>query len=80
MEINGVMENKHPLTVFREQRDLTQDELAALIGVKAPAVCKWEKGRVSYGKVLDVERVTGIPRHELRPDIYPDPALQAVGT
>jgi DNA-binding transcriptional regulator YdaS (Cro superfamily) len=24
-------------------------------------------------RVLDIERVTGIPRHELRPDLYPPP-------
>jgi DNA-binding transcriptional regulator YdaS (Cro superfamily) len=26
---------------------------------------------VPVARVLDVERITGITRHELRPDIYP---------
>jgi hypothetical protein len=26
--------------------------------------------------VLEVERITGIPRHELRPDLYPSPTQE----
>lgn len=43
--------------------------LAQALGVSAQAVSQWEK--VPTLRVLDVERLTGIPRHELRPDIYP---------
>jgi DNA-binding transcriptional regulator YdaS (Cro superfamily) len=32
------------------------------------AVCKWR--RVPGTRCLDVERVTGVPRYRLRPDIY----------
>lgn len=35
------------------------------------AVVQWKQ--VPVLRVLEVERVTGIPRHELRPDIYPVP-------
>ena len=31
------------------------------------------RGHVSAGRVLEIERRTGIPRHALRPDIYPRP-------
>lgn len=34
------------------------------------AISQWRQ--VPAGRVLDVERVTGVPRHELRPDIYPE--------
>lgn len=38
-------------------------------------ITRWERGRVPAERVLDVERVTGVPRHELRPDLYPAPTL-----
>ena len=40
------------------------------MGVSAAAVSKWR--RVPAERVIAVERITGIPRRELRPDIYPD--------
>jgi DNA-binding transcriptional regulator YdaS (Cro superfamily) len=28
-------------------------------------------GRVPAERVLDIEKLTGVPRHDLRPDLYP---------
>ena len=53
----------------------TSNEFAALLGVKPQAVSQWD--RVPPLRVLDVERISGVPRHELRPDIYPPPAQGA---
>ena len=44
-------------------------ELARALGVRHPALYQWT--RVPAERVADVERITGIPRHELRPDLYP---------
>jgi DNA-binding transcriptional regulator YdaS (Cro superfamily) len=43
--------------------------LANALGITLQAVWAWK--RVPHLRVLDVERITGIPRHELRPDLYP---------
>lgn len=48
--------------------------LASQIGVTFSAVQQWAAAdRVPPKRVLDVERITGVHRHHLNPDIYPDP-------
>ena len=42
--------------------------LARELGIKHTAIYSWS--RVPAGRVLEVERITGISRHELRPDIF----------
>jgi DNA-binding transcriptional regulator YdaS (Cro superfamily) len=43
--------------------------LAALLGISRPAVAQWEVCPAL--RVLQVEALTGISRHQLRPDLYP---------
>ena len=43
--------------------------LAKELGIKPQAVSQWDE--VPPLRVIAVERVTGVPRHELRPDLYP---------
>ncbi len=54
-----------------------QTQLARLLGVKQAHVWHWLKkaGRVPGEHVLAIEKATGgeITRHQLRPDLYPDP-------
>lgn len=50
---------------------------ASALGIGNPSVvANWRtRGRVPAEKVLEVERLTAISRHELRPDIFgPAPA------
>lgn len=50
----------------------SQARLAVAIGTNQQTIGKWlKKGRLPAEYVLPVERVTGIARHELRPDLYP---------
>ena len=42
--------------------------LARELGMSAAAV--WEWRRVPYDRILQVEAVTGVPREELRPELY----------
>jgi DNA-binding transcriptional regulator YdaS (Cro superfamily) len=46
--------------------------LAAGLGIKAPSIYNWK--RIPSERVLGVEKLTGIPRTELRPDLYPSEA------
>jgi DNA-binding transcriptional regulator YdaS (Cro superfamily) len=59
------------LRQYRKGAQVSQEGLASIFGVKKSTVCKWERRRVPAERVLDVERVTGISRHDLRPDLYP---------
>jgi DNA-binding transcriptional regulator YdaS (Cro superfamily) len=44
-------------------------ELARLLGISHQAIAHWR--RVPAERVLIIERLTGVTRHALRPDIYP---------
>src|ERR1041384_2921342 len=43
-------------------------ELARRVGISQPSVSNWDK--VPAERVLAVESVTGVPRAQLRPDLY----------
>jgi hypothetical protein len=53
---------------IRQERGLAV-EIARGCGITREAVWLWR--RVPSERVLIVERVTGIPRHLIRPDLYP---------
>lgn len=44
-------------------------DVARGVGVNKATVTRWAQRGVPYERVVEVERVTGIPRHELRPDL-----------
>jgi DNA-binding transcriptional regulator YdaS (Cro superfamily) len=46
-----------------------QAEFARRMGITTQAVSQWDE--VPPLRVLAVERLSGVPRHELRPDLYP---------
>lgn len=62
----------HKLTEYFDRERGRRVALAAALKINPGAISQWEK--VPAERVLDVERVTGIPRHELRPDLYPEAA------
>jgi DNA-binding transcriptional regulator YdaS (Cro superfamily) len=52
-----------------------QNRLAKLINVTQSQVWYWlmrSKKGVPAERVIDIERETGVPRSELRPDLYPE--------
>lgn len=42
--------------------------LSRKIGISSQAISQWD--RIPATRVLEVERITGVSRHALRPDIY----------
>lgn len=64
------MEQTHLQKLLRE-KNLKLADLARAFGVEKSSVTWWSKNKIPAERVLEVERVTGIDRHLLRPDIYP---------
>lgn len=69
--MDTVLMSASPLTRYRIERNLTLEQAAAQLGVQKAAVWKWERHGVPVKRVLHVESVTGISRHELCPRFYP---------
>lgn len=53
-----------------------QAEIARALGITRGAVAKWKA--IPPLRVLEIERLTGISKHDLRPDIYPPPLIAHV--
>jgi len=49
-----------------------QDALASAVGVKQPVVSRWLSGKdkIPPLRANQIEKLTGIPREEIRPDIF----------
>ena len=62
------------LSMFRRElakRNLRLIDVVRGLGLGKPTATKWAQQRIPAERVLDVERLTGIKRHVLRPDLYP---------
>jgi DNA-binding transcriptional regulator YdaS (Cro superfamily) len=60
-----------PIAIVRQAADKmgSVTALARALGIKHPALFRWRQ--VPAGRVLQIEKLTGISRHDMRPDIYP---------
>ena len=63
-----------PLSRYRAENSLTLEAVADELGVNKSTVLRWEAGPVPAERIIQIEKATGIPRHELRPDLYPEQA------
>lgn len=73
-------EFRDDMTLIRSKPGM-MSKVAKALGISRQAVSLWDK--VPAERLPEVERVTGIARHDLRPDICPPPSdapqLQAAG-
>lgn len=63
---------QNPILHFRRMRRLTQSQLGAMFPepfTKA-TICRWEKYGVPVERVIEIEKVTGIPRAVLCPAFF----------
>jgi len=52
----------------------SQQKLADLLGIKSPSITEWRsRDRVPAERCRAIEAATGVPRHELRPDVFDAP-------
>ena len=56
-----------------QKRGLRFADLARTLGVDKATVTRWGQKGIPAERVPDVERLTGISRHELRPDLWTGP-------
>lgn len=70
------MQRDCPIRRYRVARGITQVQLADALELKQSTIAGWETGRrpVSAYLVGRVSALTGIPIHELRPDLFHGPA------
>jgi transcriptional regulator with XRE-family HTH domain len=64
------------LASYLAAKGLTDAQFAAMVGVSGELVRLWRHGRraVSARRASAVSELTGIPLHELRPDVFKPPA------
>lgn len=71
-----MMDTQSALRRYREREGKTLDEIATAFGVHKTSVLRWEEGRVPAERAATLSSLTGIPLHELRPDIFPAPETE----
>ena len=69
MHGDSLTTEKPNLTTLLNARGLRPIDLARLLDVDKSTVSRWAEDGVPFHRILDVERVTGISRAELRPDL-----------
>ena len=69
MDGDSLITEKANLTSLLNERGMRPIDLARLLEVDKSTVSRWAEDGVPLHRIVDVERVTGIPRANLRPDI-----------
>lgn len=66
------MMEQTPFAEYRKSTGKSPDEIAREFNVNRATIFRWEKGEPSIPvkRLPDAERITGIPRQKLRPDIF----------
>lgn len=74
----GAMKKQISSALARHRADTGKslDDLATPLGVNKSTVMRWENGEVPIpvGRLSELSAMTGIPREQLRPDIFGEAA------
>jgi DNA-binding transcriptional regulator YdaS (Cro superfamily) len=64
------METALKLKIWRGNRKA--EYVAAMLGVTLAMWSRWETGKrpIPAARVLEIEALTGVSRHDLRPDVF----------
>lgn len=68
------------LKQWRSSANRSAEDVAKQLGVTVAMWSRWETGgrKVPAERVLEIERLTGVSRHALRPDVFgPAPSAEA---
>jgi len=67
------------LKLWRLGAGKTTEAAASEVGVTVAMWNRWENGRrrIPAGRVLDIDRMTGVSRYELRSDVFGSPEDEA---
>jgi hypothetical protein len=67
-------ENVSAVEKYRREHGLSMEAFGALFDppVHKSTVLRWERHGVSDERMKQIEKVTGIPRRKLRPDLFDD--------
>ena len=65
--------SKADLRTLLISKGLNLSRLAEAVGVDKATVTRWAQRRIPAERVNEVSRVTGLPKENLRPDIF-DPS------
>lgn len=72
---------KSAIAAHREATGKTLEQLGNEFGVNKTTIMRWEESGVPINRFADAERITGISRAKLRPDIFgpagPAPSSEA---
>lgn len=69
------MKKRSPLTKYLKAKRGNLTELAKSLGITPGAINQWDE--VPADKLVAVSRQTGIPRQDLRPDLYEGMTIEA---
>ena len=60
-----------PIKIYRKSRRMSLEDFGALLSppVDKSTVYRWQR-KVPAERVIDIEKASGIPRHQLRPDLF----------
>lgn len=61
-----------PLKLHRKNLGMSLKDGADHLGIAPSVLHKWENKRVPAEKAAFVSEKTGIPLHQLRPDVFPE--------